>query len=60
MSEIHDAAKKGDLGKVRELLEKGANVNELDGRGRTPVRIAARYGFTEVWNYLRQHGGRDR
>lgn len=38
------AATKGDLAKVRSLIEEGANVNVTDALGRTPLHMTAFYG----------------
>jgi ankyrin repeat protein len=38
--ELHDAAKKGDLEKVKALIAAGANVNAPDDDGNTPLNCA--------------------
>ena len=38
---IHDAAKAGDVAKVRQLLANGAKVNAREGYGHTPLHKAA-------------------
>jgi hypothetical protein len=52
------AAQRGDVEKVRLLLEKGANVNYKDTivLGHTPMTIAAAWGHTEVVKLLLDHG----
>ena len=37
---LHDAAVRGLATVVRELAERGADINALDGRGRTPLDLA--------------------
>ena len=44
MPEIHDAAKNADVARTRELLSEGADVNERDERGFTPLHRAATAG----------------
>lgn len=43
---LHDAAHAGDVEKVRELLTQGADVDERDERGETPLIKAALAGQT--------------
>src|ERR1035438_9251742 len=46
--EILDAASAGDLKKVKALLAIGANVNEKNGNGWTPLHAAAHSGNAEM------------
>ena len=57
--ELLAAAKSGDIEKVRELLNKGADVNvRMDGLyGETPLQTAAYAGHTETAALLKAHGG---
>jgi len=41
MPELHDAATRADVQRTRELLSAGADVNERDERGFTPLHRAA-------------------
>lgn len=41
---IGDAAWRGDLGRIRELARAGANINERDATGGSPLHLAARGG----------------
>lgn len=52
------AAQRGDVEKVRALLEKGADINYKDAMvlGHTPMTIAAAWGHTEVVSLLLDHG----
>jgi len=54
--EIHNAASSNNFSKVKELLEKGADVNEKDGRGRTALLLAAVAGHKDVAELLISHG----
>ncbi|MBN1508754.1 MAG: ankyrin repeat domain-containing protein [Sedimentisphaerales bacterium] len=46
-SPLHDAIRRGDVGKVRSLLEQGANVDKRDAEGLTPLHLAAWKGNAE-------------
>jgi len=55
--EIHDAAKAGDVTKVRQLLKQGVDVNAKDDFSRsTPLHVAAFNGYTDVVTLLIQKG----
>jgi len=54
--ELHDAAKNGDILKVRQLLEQGANVNAPDNFGTTPLHYAASEGKTDIAKLLIERG----
>jgi len=56
MGELHRAAARGDLGKVRELIERGADVNARDNSGGTPLHWAAGIGRLDVARLLIEHG----
>jgi ankyrin repeat protein len=45
---IHQAAKSGDLAAVKQLLNDGADVNEKDQNGWTPLHWAAWKGNNEI------------
>lgn len=54
---LHRAARSGDLARVRELLEAGADINEpLASDGRTALMEAARFGRGKVTAYLIEKG----
>jgi cytochrome c len=54
--ELHDAARTGDLSKIKSYLDAGANIDELDGEKNTPLFIAAKWGKTDVVKFLVNKG----
>lgn len=46
----------GDLARIREMLDAGADVNVKDGLDRTPLHLAAFHGRTEIIDLLIAHG----
>lgn len=50
------AAIAGDLGKVQELLDKGANFNETDHGGWTPFIRACEHGHLKIAKLLKERG----
>lgn len=53
-SPLVEAAGKGDLARLRALLEAGANWRALDTRGGRPEELALRYGERESADMLRR------
>jgi len=54
---IHKAAYKGDLKKVREIIEKDpSQINIQDSRGWTPLQLASGKGHIEIVEFLLNHG----
>ena len=53
---LHGAAGTNCTDLVRQLLEKGANVNELSNTGMTPLHRAAGRNRTDVMRVLLQYG----
>merc|ERR1711942_113006 len=53
---LHDAVCCGRQEVVQILVERGANVNELDYKNMTPLRLAVRYGQEEIEKLLREKG----
>ena len=55
-SDLHYAARDGDLAAVRKLVSRGAEVNLQDKHGWTPLHFAAQALSEEVTSYLLAHG----
>ena len=55
---IHDAAKSGDLNKVKELVEQGADVNAKDEYGRTILKLIPVKGNVRLVKWLKAHGAK--
>ena len=55
MGKIHRAARKGDVEKVRKLLDQGADVSDR-GRFGTPLHAAAAGGHAELVSFLLERG----
>ena len=51
-----EAARKGDLKQVQELLDEGVNINSSDKEGQTALMNAARKGMSEVVTMLLEEG----
>jgi ankyrin repeat protein len=49
---IQDAAKEGDLAKVKSLIAEGSDVNVKDEKGSTPLHFAAYLGYKDVAELL--------
>jgi len=54
--ELHEAAKENDTARIRELIEKGADVNAKDENGRTPFHHACQNLHGDTIQLLRDHG----
>jgi ankyrin repeat protein len=55
-SPVADAAMRGDLGAVRALVERGADVNVAQGDGMTALHWAAERGDAEMTRFLLDRG----
>ncbi|XP_011069780.1 protein arginine N-methyltransferase 2 isoform X1 [Sesamum indicum] len=53
---LREAARDGDLGRVKSLIASGADVTYFDGEGLTPLMHAARNGYPEVVKMLLDSG----
>ena len=53
---IHRLARKGDVEAVEKLLAQGVSINAKDGDGQTSLFIAAKFGRTELVEYLIKNG----
>ena len=51
-----ETARNGDLAQVRDLLERGANVDHRDAHDNTALHLAAGFGHTELAALLIEHG----
>lgn len=49
---LHSAVRKGNLKRVRLLLEHGADINTFDSEGRSLLGIASQHGHADVVAYL--------
>lgn len=58
--ELLKYAKNGNLEKVKELVEQGANPNVADELGNTPMDFARVRGHKEVFDYLKANGGKSK
>jgi beta-lactamase regulating signal transducer with metallopeptidase domain/ankyrin repeat protein len=56
VGDLSIAAALGDAAKVGDLLKKGANVNETDKLGNTPLYYAVRRAHVEIAEFLIAHG----
>jgi ankyrin repeat protein len=52
----HVAANMGDVETLARLLDAGANVNDLDAQGQTPLHAAVRAGQVPAIEWLLAHG----
>ncbi|XP_068236646.1 BRCA1-associated RING domain protein 1-like [Palaemon carinicauda] len=53
---LHIACIKGDVERVKSLLEDGANPNSKDNAGWTPLHEACSHGFHNIAEMLLRHG----
>lgn len=54
--QLHEACIDGDIAQVRQLVEAGHHVNEMDCFSYTPLMRAAMFGSAEICTYLLQNG----
>ncbi|XP_077574187.1 protein phosphatase 1 regulatory subunit 12C [Stigmatopora nigra] len=53
---LHQACIDGSMEMVSFLLERGANVNQVDSEGWTPLHVGASCGYREIADFLLRHG----
>lgn len=53
---LHSAVDQGDLSKVKSMVEQGADMNEVDKNGATPLMYAAQDGHMAIVRYLVEQG----
>jgi len=52
VSELHKAVLEGNIERTKECLTNGANVNESDNLGNTPLHYAVQYNRREIFELL--------
>ena len=55
-ADLHDAVTSGDLERVKREIAAGANVNQPDQMGATPLHDVAWSGNREIARFLLEHG----
>jgi|GEM_PF-4613698 len=55
-SNLHFAARNGDVYEITRLLKSGMNVNVEDHRSSTPLHVAAMFGKNDAVSLLLKHG----
>ena len=53
MTPLHVSAEHGYLSNVQRLVEAGADINKVDGRGLTPADLAERGGHSSCHEFLK-------
>jgi hypothetical protein len=53
---LHNCAAAGDLERIKQLVEGGANIDELDTDGQTALSWACYEGYYDIVVYLAEHG----
>ncbi|NPV00578.1 MAG: ankyrin repeat domain-containing protein [Brevinematales bacterium] len=56
ISVLHTACLKDNFSMVKMLVEKGAEIDAVDGKGRTPLFDACAVGDVDIVKYLFEHG----
>lgn len=56
MSDLHAAARTGDLGRIRALLDAGVEIDGRDAQGRTAALVATYFRQTEAAQLLLSRG----
>ena len=55
---LHKAAQRGNVRKIRQILDNGTEVDTKDQEGRTPLYLATAYGRYEVVKILLKYGAK--
>jgi hypothetical protein len=55
-NELHECAESGDLERVKQLVEGGANIEETNGDGMTALLLASQEDHFDIVVYLVEHG----
>ena len=55
-TDLHKAAKNGDIDEMRDCLDAGTNINEQGAQGRTALHRALGGGFAEAATFLIERG----
>jgi hypothetical protein len=55
-NELHECAESGDLERVKQLVEGGANIKETNGDGMTALLLASQEDHFDIVVYLVEHG----
>nr|XP_054775129.1 serine/threonine-protein phosphatase 6 regulatory ankyrin repeat subunit C-like [Lytechinus pictus] len=58
-SPLLKAVKNGHLDEVQSLVSRGANVNQGNAEGWTPLMIAAKTGIVDILKFLRDQGAKN-
>jgi len=53
---LHEAAGNGFIEFARLLIDNGADVNQRDDNGKTPLTLALEYKKPEIAKLLQEHG----
>jgi ankyrin repeat protein len=53
---MHISAGNGNLGNVKLLFERGADVHALNDEGETPYQVSLASGYREIVDFLREQG----
>jgi len=54
---LHSTVRVGDVNIVKLLISKGANINAVNKRNRTPLDLAKK--FPEIVELLKKHGAKE-
>ena len=53
--QFYSSVRGNDLVRLKTIVDKGADVNTVDGRGETPLMYAAVVGSVEAMRFLLEH-----